>query len=98
MAITSILDLTFTPENVPNAEERLRDILSATRAFPGNLGVDVVADVTNPARMLLIEHWESTDADAAYRAWRATPDGRSGLSDLLVGAPVTDMYEGLFSL
>ena len=87
MAITSLLDLTFAPGAVAGARQVLHEVLAATRAFPGCRGVEVLVDLDDPAHVVLHETWESVDADAAYRAWRATPEGASGLEDLLTRPP-----------
>ncbi len=36
---------------------------------------------------MVVERWESVEADAAYRTWRATPQGASRLKTLLAGPP-----------
>lgn len=87
MTITALLDLTLRPESLGDAPRVLHETLEATRAFPGCLGVEVLRGANDPARVLVVERWESTESDAAYRAWRATPDGASQLGSLLAGAP-----------
>jgi quinol monooxygenase YgiN len=87
MTITSLLDVQVKPDQTAAAASVIHDTLQATRAFAGCLGVDVVIDVADPAHFLLIERWESLDADDAYRAWRATPDGKSSLGSILAGPP-----------
>jgi heme oxygenase (mycobilin-producing) len=94
VAITSILELTIKPESVEDAARVIDEVLVATRAFAGNLGVDVVVDVADPAHYLLIEHWESLEADDAYRAFRATPEGRSDLGAILAAPPQMARYTG----
>ena len=87
MTLTAMLDLTLTPQSLPDAPEVLRQTLQDTRAFPGCLGVEVLRSTQDPTRILVVERWESPEADAAYRAWRATPEGASRLKTLLAGAP-----------
>lgn len=48
----------------------------------------MLRDLTDPAHCVIVEGWESTAADDAYRAWRATPEGASGLGDLAAARPV----------
>ena len=38
--------------------------------------------------MARFESWASVEADAAYRAFRATPEGRSELGSIVTAAPV----------
>jgi quinol monooxygenase YgiN len=87
VAITSILELTVKPESVADAARIIDETLKTTRAFPGNLGIDVVVDIDDPAHYVLIERWESVEADDAYRAFRKTPDGASELGTILAGPP-----------
>jgi quinol monooxygenase YgiN len=87
MTVTAFLDINIKPESLAGAPAAISQVLVATRAFPGNLGVDVVIDVADPAHFVLVEHWNSIDDDDAYRAFRATPEGASGLGELLSGPP-----------
>lgn len=87
MTLTALLELTLTPQSLADAPEVLRETLQDTRAFPGCLGVEVLRSRQEPTRVLLIERWESAEADAAYRVWRATPQGASRLKTLLAGPP-----------
>ncbi|MDQ0756167.1 putative quinol monooxygenase [Arthrobacter sp. B3I4] len=93
MPITAHLDLNLKAEAVPTAPDVLRGILTDTRAFDGCLGVDVLVDQSNPAHVLVVEKWQSLEHDGAYRAWRATDEGASGLGDLLAAAPVLTHFE-----
>jgi quinol monooxygenase YgiN len=92
MTVTALLDLHVQPDQVDAAHAVIRDTLQATRAFAGCLGVDVVIDVEDPAHILLVEKWESLDADLAYRAWRATPEGASSLGTVLAARPTLTKF------
>ncbi len=87
MSITALLDLTLKPESVADAPAVIRETLKATRAFDGCLGVEVLMDAEDETHVVLLEQWDSLESDAAYRAWRATPDGASDLRTLLASAP-----------
>lgn len=88
MAITSLLELTLKPESVADAPAVIRETLVATRARDGFLDVQVMVDETDPTHVVLIETWESLEHDAAYRVWRATPEGASNLGTVLASPPV----------
>jgi quinol monooxygenase YgiN len=92
MTISVFLDLRLTPEGVTRAPAMLREILADTRAFEGCEGVDVLIDHQDPTHLILAERWVSTEADAAYRQWRAT-DGASQLGTLLASAPTSSSFE-----
>ncbi|MCW2547000.1 MAG: hypothetical protein JWN96_1460 [Mycobacterium sp.] len=87
MTITSILDLQVKPGDAAGAPAVLRNVLVQTRNFDGSLGVDVYLDEDDPAHFVVVERWESIEADAAYRAWRQTPDGASILGSILAAPP-----------
>ncbi|MHA3702840.1 putative quinol monooxygenase [Jatrophihabitans sp. YIM 134969] len=93
MAVTALLDLRFDPDRIEESHRVLDETLVATRAFDGNVGIEVMADVHDPAHVVVVEHWQSADHDAAYRAWRATPEGASGLGSVVVAAPVLTVLE-----
>jgi hypothetical protein len=38
------------------------------------------------------EQWESPEADAAYRKWRATEEGASDLGAVLAAAPTRTLF------
>ena len=92
MAVTALLDLTLRPESVAEAHGVIRETLEATRAFDGCLGVEVLVDSDDETHVVLLEQWHSLDRDAAYRAWRATPEGASRLGTVLAKPPTLTKY------
>jgi quinol monooxygenase YgiN len=93
MTITAYLDIRIKPESLDGAAALITDVLTATRSFDGNLGVEVLIDEADPTHMVLVETWESPRHDAAYRDWRSTPAGASGLADILSDVPVLTLYK-----
>lgn len=87
MALIALLDLTFKPESVAEARALLRTVLADTRAFEGCLGVEVWVDEENEAHVIAYETWESAEADAKYREFRAGPGKIVELPPLLAAAP-----------
>jgi quinol monooxygenase YgiN len=90
--VIAILDLQLKDDALGRAEGVIRATLTDTRAFPGNLGVTVLVDTARPTHVAVYEQWESAEHDAAYRAWRATPEGASQLGTLLAAAPTLTLY------
>ncbi len=88
MTVIAILDVRVSEDALDSAPALITSILEATRAFPGSLGVEVAVDADDPAHFLFVERWDSIESDDAYRAFRATPEGASGLGDILAAAPV----------
>ena len=92
MSITALLELRLKPESPEDSYPVITTTLAHTRAFAGNTGVEVVIDANDPAHVLIIERWESMDADTAYRAWRATPEGASPLGTIIAEPPVLSYW------
>ncbi len=95
MVVTALLEVRLDPERLPEAHRVLAETLVATREFDGCLEVRVTADVDDPAHVVVVETWESREHDAAYRAFRASPEGRSALGTVLVAAPTLTVLEHL---
>lgn len=93
MAVTALLDLHLRADKVEEAPDAIAVILTQTRAFEGNEGLEVLVDITDPAHVTVVEHWASIERDNAYRAWRETPDGATNLGALLAAAPTLTRYE-----
>jgi quinol monooxygenase YgiN len=70
MKVISILECRFKPDCIDAGTEWLTRALMATRAFDGCLGVEVIQDSDDPARLIAVERWASLQHDRAYRAWR----------------------------
>jgi quinol monooxygenase YgiN len=92
MGVVAILDLHLRGDAVADAPASIGAILKDTRAFDGSLGMEVLEDLTDPAHLTIVERWESIQHDDAYRAWRATPEGQSGLGQLLAAPPTLTRY------
>jgi len=90
--VIAILDLQLKADALDRADDVMRETLTATRAFPGCLGVTVLVDQANPAHVAVYEEWESPEADAAYRKWRTTEEGASDLGTVLAAAPTLTMF------
>ena len=85
MALTATLELRLKADALDSAFEVIHATLTATRAFPGCLGVTVLVDSADPAHVVIHETWESIEHDQAYRQWRSTPEGASDLGSILAG-------------
>src|SRR5262245_54151666 len=89
VAIKVLLELTLKSDSLEDSYAGIHDTLVDTRKFAGCNGVDVVIDRTDPAKVVLIENWDSFDAHQAYTDWRGTPEGRpAAMIAALAGAPV----------
>lgn len=87
MPVISMLEVQIAPDKLDQAKDILRRVLAETRAFDGCLGVTVVQDPSDPARLTAVEQWESLEHDIAYRQWRAGDGAITDLPEVLAAAP-----------
>jgi quinol monooxygenase YgiN len=87
MSVTAIFEVQFRPDLVAEGLEVLDRVLDDTRAFPGIESVRVIQDAEDPTHVVAIEVWESLQADAKYREWRAGDGAPTDLVPLLAGSP-----------
>lgn len=80
------------PARLDDAARILSETLAATRAWPGNEGLEALIDDADPAHVLVIERWATTADHDAYAQWRTTPEGANGLGEILAGPPVKHVY------
>lgn len=87
MSVTALLDVQLKAETLDEGIAALGGILADTRAFAGNESVVVIQDEDDPTRLVAVEVWESLEADAKYREWRAGEGAPVALVPFLAGAP-----------
>jgi quinol monooxygenase YgiN len=87
MSVTALLEVQLKPDAVDDGIAALNAVLVDTRAFEGNEGVLVIQDKDDPARLVAVETWESLEADAKYREWRAGEGAPTAMVPFLAGAP-----------
>jgi quinol monooxygenase YgiN len=92
VAITAIVELQLKRDSLETAHTFLHATLTDTRASPGCLDVTVLVDRDDPAHVVLYETWESIEHDTAYREWRASAEGASGLGSFLAVAPKLSLF------
>ena len=92
MPVTVLLELRLKPDAVPAARDLMRRTLQVTRAFEGNLGVDVLVDQDDEAHWIINELWETVEHDEAYRRFRAGEGKVTELPPLLAAPPVKTRY------
>lgn len=90
--VTALLEFVFKPEAVDQAPGAISRTLAVTRKFDGCERIDVLVSEADPSRYLLVEVWDSREHDAAYRKFRASPDGASELGPLLAVPPALSYY------
>ncbi|MFC8177653.1 MULTISPECIES: putative quinol monooxygenase [Nocardiaceae] len=92
MTLVALLDVKLKPEALDEGKRVLGRVLAETRAFDGCLGVDVLVDSDDETHWIAYERWESAEADAKYREFRAGPGKTTELGALLAAAPGLTKY------
>ena len=86
------LDLQLDPAKLDVAPAILNDTLAATRAWPGNEGLEVIVDDADPAHIIVVEKWAAAADHDAYAAWRTTPEGAGRIGEIVAAAPVKTVF------
>ena len=92
MPTTVHFEVRIDPARRADAAKYLSETLAATRAWPGNEGIEALVDDADPCHILVVETWATTRDHDEYAAWRNTPEGRSGLHEILAGPPAKQVY------
>ena len=66
-----------------------------SRTAPGCRNIDLCASATRDGRYLVIEKWESTDAQRAHFDSEEMVEMAASCRDLLTAPPEIDLYEGI---
>jgi quinol monooxygenase YgiN len=85
-------EVQIDPARRDDAAAYLSETLAATRAWPGNLGIEALVDDADPCHILVVETWATTQDHDDYAAWRKTPEGKHRLGEVLAGTPSKQVY------
>lgn len=91
-------EVELDPARRDDAAQYLSETLAATRAWPGNQGIEALVDDTNPCHILVVETWASMQDHDDYAAWRKTPEGQHRLGEILAGPPSKQLYSTTMAL
>jgi quinol monooxygenase YgiN len=72
MPVTVILELHIKQEAVDDVVAGLAADLPDTRAYQGNLSVEVLRDQADPCHITLVERWQERADQETYIAWRVS--------------------------
>ena len=82
-----------------SAPDRLAAVLSRyvvlSRTHPGCRNIDLCASVTKPDRFVIIQKWESLDAQRAHFDSPEMVEMADACRGLLTGPPEIDLLEGI---
>lgn len=83
----------------PSASERLLSVLAkyvvVSRGHPGCRNIDLCQSSTTPNRFVVIEKWESPEAQQAHFDSPEMVEMARSCEGLLTGKPAIDLLEGL---
>jgi len=65
------------------------------RMQPGCRNIDLCASVTQPGRVLIIQKWDSADAQRAHFDSKEMVEMATACAGLLAGAPDIDLWDGM---
>jgi quinol monooxygenase YgiN len=86
MTVLTLLEAKIKPQRAADLTRLLRELLPSTRSFAGCKGV--AANLSEDgAGFVLVEHWDSKEAQQKYSAWRVTTDHGKQLRELLDAPP-----------
>jgi len=91
--ITVIVEGTVT--NNDAFDQLMRDILGDTRAYDGCEGITVQRNLDEPAKVMLIEHWQTREQYDKYLAWREENGSLGKIGELLDGPPSIRYYSNI---
>jgi quinol monooxygenase YgiN len=92
MTVTVLFELRIKPDAVPAARDLMHRTLEVTRAFDGNLGIEVLVDADDEAHWMMYQLWDTVEHDEAYRSFRAGEGKVTELPPLLAAPPVKTRY------
>jgi quinol monooxygenase YgiN len=92
MTVVVLLDVRLKTDALDESYAAVAETLSETRRFPGCVKAEVLIDSAEPAHLVVVETWESADADAAYRAWRRGDGAPVKLAAVLTAPPVLTYF------
>lgn len=100
MIVVSELDPVMVTLRFLAAEpDRLLDVLAkyvvVSRGHPGCRNIDLVASVTKPGRILVVEKWDSADDQRAHFDSADMIEMAQACEGLLTEAPDIDLYDGV---
>lgn len=85
MTCQVIFEMTVKDGRFDELRQWFIDKLPATRAFEGNVSVEVVRDQNEPARVVFMEKWNTRENFEAYLAWREETGVVAELLDVIEG-------------
>lgn len=87
MTVIVVADLSVDPSQRADFVKVVGEMLSVTRSAQGCQGVEVVTDMDDRGRILLIERWDDRADHEAYLAARAEDGSLAKVGEMVTAAP-----------
>jgi len=95
----TVVTMVFEPAAGPEGAGKLLDVLARyvvlARGEPGCRNIDLCASATGPARLVVIEKWETPVAQRAHFDSPVMVRMAEAAKPLLAGPPVIDLLEAI---
>lgn len=91
----TIVTMTFEASDPDRLLGALSKYVVVSRQEPGCRNIDLCASVTTPNRFVIIEKWESPEAQQTHFDSEEMVEMAKACDGLLVSAPTIDLLEGL---
>ncbi|MCD0447907.1 antibiotic biosynthesis monooxygenase [Actinocorallia sp. API 0066] len=85
MTCQVVFELHVKKEHVDNVRQWFVDKLPGTRAFRGNVSVEVVREQDDPTKFVFMEKWNERKDFEDYLAWRVEEGTVAELAEMLEG-------------
>ena len=92
MSVTVTVLFPTKPEESERFYNTLVSVLGETRAYQGCVSVTTHRDLDDPAKVFLIEEWETREDQLNYLKWRAETGLLDAIGPMLAGEPVISAY------
>lgn len=86
------LSVHLKPEMADAVVEGFPVAIKDTLAFGGLRSIYVMRNETEPARVEIVEHWDSKEAHASYMRWRTETGALEQMKSVLVSPPAIEIW------
>ncbi len=90
-----MVTMTFRSDAVAELTAVLAKYVVLSRTHPGSRNIDLVASVTTPGRLLIVEKWDSLETQQAHFDSDDMVEMAKACEGLLTKPPEIDLHEGI---
>ncbi|MEM9134334.1 MAG: antibiotic biosynthesis monooxygenase family protein [Actinomycetota bacterium] len=90
-----MVTMTFHTDDAAELTSVLAKYVVLSRTHPGSRNIDLVSSVTTPGRLVIVEKWDSTEAQQEHFDSDHMVEMAKSCEGLLNRPPEIDLYEGI---